>query len=67
MKSSSLKLLSAEEIKNLSREELDRLAVQIILSMNPQQLRAAAAWINEAAAEEEKKKAHTECDSVQAM
>lgn len=66
MKSSSLKLPSAEEIKNLSREELERLAVQILLSMNPQQLRVAAAWINEAAAEEEKKKAHTERDSVQA-
>lgn len=65
MKSSSLKLLSAEEIKNLSREELDRLAVQIILSMNPQQLRVAAAWINEAE-EEEKKKAHTKYQFVQA-
>lgn len=67
MKSSSLKPLSAEEINNLSREELDALAVQIILSMNPQQLREAFAWVKEAAAEEEKKKAHTERNSVQAM
>jgi hypothetical protein len=54
---------TSSSLKNLSDKELDRMLVDLICSMNPEQLRKAAEMVHEA---EEKEKAHTKYQFVQA-
>ena len=53
---------TSSSIKTLSEEELNQMLVDLIRSMNPEQLRKAAEMVHEA----EKEKAHTKNQFVQA-
>lgn len=54
---------TSSSLENLSEKELDRMLVDLIRSMNPEQLRKAAEMVREA---EKKEKAHTKYQFVQA-